>query len=822
MASLPLSSIAKIISAHWEKATDDPVITRLLMDSRQFSSAGGLLFFALRGKTRDGHEYLPELIDKGVKAFVGEQMPKDPPTDCHFLVVRNSLAALQMLARDVRLQSPARVIGITGSNGKTIVKEWLAQVLQQKYRVCRSPKSYNSQIGVPLSVWELGPHDELGIFEAGISQPGEMARLEEIIQPDIGIFTNIGSAHDENFSTVREKLMEKLKLFANCEKLVYRRNDSFLSNEIQAFGQEHKVELLSWSTTRPDADLYVKRVEEKDGKTSFQALYRDRELEISIPFTDDASIENALHCWRLALDLEVDESLIRKSFGELQVVEMRLQMKAGQQGNIIINDAYNSDLESLRIALHYLEHQAGQRQKVLIISDMLQTGIEEAKLQERISEMIKRFELDRVIAIGEQVKHLKLNGDFDHYPDTEAFLKNIYAYPFRDTAILLKGARSFHFEDISSRLEAKSHETQLKIFLNRMVGNLKYFREKLAPGTRVMAMVKAFSYGSGAVEIANLLQFHKVDYLGVAYTDEGVTLRQAGISVPIMVLNPEDSSFEDLMRHGLEPEVYSFSQLNRLLAVVRQFPKKHPLPVHIKLETGMNRLGFTEDELEDLAEVLKQEQGIRLQSVFSHLAASDDPGEEGFTRGQIRDYDRMSSFLREKLGSDFIRHICNSAGISHYPEAHFDMVRLGIGLYGVGANEEDRRHLEVVSELYASVSQIKELKAGESVSYGRKFVAAKPTQIAVVSIGYADGFSRSLSNGKGEVAIRGKRHPVLGSVCMDMIMVDVTGSDVHEGDEVEIFGPNISLYEMAEKMNTIPYEVLTSIGQRVKRVYFME
>ena len=824
MAEKTIGEIAQIVESQNHLFDIEFKINRLLLDSRQFSSASGVLFFALRGNNHNGHQYIPELYKKGIRNFVVEVLPQQKEKDSNYLVVPNSLAALQKLARAVRQQSKAQIVGITGSNGKTIVKEWLSQILQKQFSVCRSPKSYNSQIGVPLSVWELEEHNEIGVFEAGISQPGEMLLLEEILKPEIGIFTNIGTAHDVNFNNHQQKIEEKLKLFAKSKKLVYQKGESLLGKEIEAFANANNVELLSWSFSDSSADLFVinKQVEPK--KARFIGVYKGSEVEVTIPFTDDASMENTLHCWRLALELGMDNEVLKLAFSELQPVEMRLEMKSGSNGNLIINDVYNSDLESLRIALHYLENQGRNRKKILILSDMFQSGLPLEKLNRRVEEMINRFELDQVITIGEglMTSKLSLRAPLDLYPSTKDFLGHIFKYRFRDSAILLKGARSFKFEEISAKLESKSHETVLNIHFDRMVHNLNYFRSLLKPQTRIMAMVKAFSYGSGSYEVANLLEFHKVNYLGVAYTDEGVELRKAGISLPILVLNPEVSSFEDLIEYNLEPEIFSLEQLQLFVEAIKHASGSAKIPVHIKLETGMNRLGFTEDQFDGLLSLLEQSHQLKVVSVFSHLATSDEPSQKDFTLQQIDTFTKMSEKLERNLGYGFIRHICNSSGISQFPEAHFDMVRLGIGLYGVASNPTDEKHLKVASELNATISQIKHLQIGDSVSYGRTFIAEKPTTIAVVSIGYADGYRRSLSNGVGEVAIRGKRHHVVGRVCMDMMMVDVTNSDVKVGDEVEIFGSAISIYELAEKMHTIPYEVLTGIGQRVKRVYFME
>lgn len=814
--------MAELIRAESNFSRPNTMVQSLLLDSRQFSSAENVCFFALSGKNHDGHLFINELFQKGVYNFVVQQLPNGHYEGANFLVVPNTLVALQKLATSIRERSKAKVIGITGSNGKTIVKEWLAQVLQSSFEICRSPKSYNSQIGVPLSVWEMEEHHEIGIFEAGISKPGEMALLEKIIKPEIGIFTNIGTAHDQNFKDRDQKIEEKLQLFKHSQSLVYKKQTSALSEKIESFAVLHGVELLSWSEEDKDADLFIEAEEIGESGTRFTGRYKGNKQEVSIPFKDKASKENSLHCWRLALEMGIRSEDLQLAFSQLATIEMRLEMKSGSHGNLIINDAYNSDLESLKVALHFLENQGRKRKKVLILSDVLQSGLSNKEWSSQWMELIGHFGLDQVIGIGKQFvkSDLHLKTPFDVYSSTEEFLSNIYKYQFHESAILLKGARSFQFEKISTLLESKSHETVLNIHFDRMVHNLNYFRGLLSPKTKLMAMVKAFSYGSGSYQIANLLEFHKVDYLGVAYTDEGVELRKAGIALPIMVLNPEESSFDDLVQYQLEPEIFSLNQLRVFSKSVKD--KQGDFAIHLKLETGLNRLGFIEEEIPTLLSHLAQQPQLQVASAFSHLAASDDPDEVEFTQLQIARLRKMTDHLSEKLGYSFLRHIVNSSGISQYPEAHFDMVRLGVGLYGVSGNASDRKDLKVVSELRATVSQIKHLKPGDSVSYGRTFVAESLTTTAVISIGYADGYRRSLSNGIGEVSIRGKRYSVIGKVCMDMIMINCTDGDVKVGDSVEIFGDDISIYELAKKMQTIPYEVLTGIGQRVKRVYFME
>jgi alanine racemase len=824
MAELGLDQLTEYLSA--EPTLGDPGqrVKRLLYDSRQLFTIDSVLFFALKGPNHNGHHYVPELSRKGVRNFCVSQMPEEILPDCNYLLVHDTTEALQNMARLIRESSKARVIGITGSNGKTTVKSWLTEILRNRFRVCSTPKSYNSQIGVPLSVWELEEHDEVGVFEAGISQPGEMLKLEQILKPEIGIFTNIGSAHDEFFKDREEKIREKLKLFRNSKYLVYQKNNSTLCNRIEEFARQQNIQLWSWSTDEPSAHLHISEWKDHGGITIGHAIYRGKKLTLKVPFRDEASLENLAHCWLMALELGMTEGEIQNVVSDLAPVAMRLEMKRGLANSTLINDAYNADLESLSIALNFQKNHSGDAQRILIITEMLQTGLSPDRLNSEMGAIINNFELSQVIGIGTRLSEeaLQLKIPVELYPSTEAFLDDIFRYHFGGKSILIKGARRYRLEKIIQRLEAKTHETELRISLDRMVNNLNHFRAKLKPSTMVMAMVKAFSYGAGTVEIAKLLEFHKVDYLGVAYTDEGITLRKAGVRLPIMVLNPEVDTYDELIAYDLEPEIFNIRRLESFARAVKGSGRQEPFPIHIKLETGMNRLGFTQDELPVLVDSLRSHQELKVKSAFSHLAAADDSHQREFTLDQIKKFEEMHSELAKELGSNFMAHLCNSGGISHYPDAHYDMVRLGIGLYGIAFNVEDRRFLQPVSELYASVSQIKHIRKGDTVGYGRSFIAEQPMDIAVISIGYADGFRRSLSNGAGAVVINGQRYPVVGRVCMDMAMVDISNSHVSEGDEVEIFGSQLSIYELAEKMGTIPYEVLTGIGQRVKRVYLME
>lgn len=824
MASLSLQHIAEILSSQSELVEPDSIVNYLLLDSRKYHSHSDSLFFALRGENHDGHAYLFDLYKKGLRNFVVEEIPEAEMPESNFILVNDSLEALQVLAACIRQEYLDQVIAITGSNGKTIVKEWLFQILHHHYKVVKSPKSYNSQIGVPLSVWRADEEDVLGIFEAGISLPGEMAKLEKILKPQIGIFTNIGSAHDQFFEDRSQKIKEKLKLFVEVQSIIFCADHTSIYQEISQDSNLASKRLINWSFEKREASLFIKNKTLLSDRTDLIGVFQNEELALTIPFTDSSSIENAIHCWLCCLELGLTTDVLRDAFLQLQSVEMRLEMKSGASGSILINDFYNSDLESLSVALDFMDQQSQKRQRVLILSDILQSGLDSKELYSKVRRILDRYELETCIGIGPKIMESDLpkGTGLVPYQDTDTFLADIHRYDWNNKALLLKGARKFQFERISRKLELKTHETVLEIHLLRMVENLNYYRAKLNPGVKTMAMVKAFSYGSGSYEIASLLEFHKVDYLAVAYTDEGVELRKAGISLPIMVLNAEPSSLTDVIDYELEPEIYSFRLLDIFQDSLRQKGVEKGFPIHIKMDTGMRRLGFQQDEIQELGQRLKSSESIKVASVFSHLAASDDPDHTEFTLGQIDLFQSMADQLNELLSYQTDRHILNSSGISNFPKAQFSMVRLGIGLYGISPDSNERKSLSPVNELRATVSQVKIVEAGDTVGYGLSFKADRKMKIATITLGYADGLRRSLSNGIGRVWINGDYYSIIGRVCMDMTMIDISHSDVKEGDEVEIIGPHIDVYELAQKMETIPYEVLTGISQRVKRIYFLE
>lgn len=787
-------------------------ITWLLIDSRKIIHAEASIFFALQGK-QDAHQYIPELYNKGVRNFVISNVNFNTTIfkDANFFFQNNVLKALQTLAAYHRKHFNYDVVGITGSNGKTIIKDWLYQLISPEKSIVRSPKSYNSQIGVPLSVWQMSNAYQMGIFEAGISTINEMQALEEIIKPNIGILTNIKAAHDEGFCSREEKLTEKLSLFKHSEIIIYNRQfvpDGFVT-EKQSF---------TWSMTE-EADLQILNVHKKERSTVLTAYYQYREFEIQLNFTDDASIENCVTCAATLLCLGYSIDVLQIRMLQLQAIPMRLQMKQGIQQSTIINDSYSADISSLYMAVDFLMQQKHER-KTIIISDMIHAENEPA--YELMATYFKSHNINRIIGIGEEISS---NAHFfsmekQFFKNTDEFLKALPAFDFSREGVLIKGARSFAFEKIASRLEEKVHDTIMEINLNSIVHNLNFYRSKLLPGTKVMVMVKAFAYGSGSFEIANVLQYNKVDYLAVAYADEGVALRKEGIHLPIMVMSPESNAFEKIISNCLEPEIYSIQILKSFINHLKLNGVKH-YPIHLKLDTGMHRLGFESEDIESILEFLKDE-SIKVKSVFTHLAASESEEHDAFTKEQLNKFDKIYASIRNKLHYDTLRHVANTAAILRFPESHYEMVRLGIGLYGVENVGNFEHELQRVAELKTTVTQVRKVLKGESIGYSRRGVLTHDAEIATIKIGYADGYGRAFGNGVGEVLINGNRAKVIGSVCMDMCMVDVTNLQVQEGDEVIVFGEELSIKELASKINTIPYEILTSISQRVQRIYYYE
>jgi alanine racemase len=813
--TLTIRNIVPIIKANWVGKQDVAVIDTISIDSRSLQNGENTLFFAISGPNHDGHVYIEELINKGVQHFVVNRIPENATGKANFLVVENTLEALQKFAAYYRSLFDFPIIGITGSNGKTIIKEWLNFLLSPDFNIIRSPKSYNSQVGVPLSILGINEKHNLGIFEAGISMTNEMEKLQKIIHPTIGILSNIGSAHDEGFPIVSEKIKEKLKLFSSVNVLILNKNKT-----ICAFVNP-KIKIFSWCSDDKSADVFItkKNIGEL---TELQITYREDTFPITIPFQDQASVENAIHCMMVMLYFGYKHNVIQTRMAQLYPVEMRLKVKNGIFNCTIIDDSYSSDFQSLKIALDFLEHQKQHKKKTIILSDIFQSGLNNEELYSQVSQLIISNKINRVIGIGETISQYKnkfINGVT--FKNVTEFTNAFDNLNFENETILIKGARDFHFEEIVSMLEEKTHETVLEINLNAISHNLNFFKSKLAPKTKMMVMVKAFGYGNGGFEIAKLLEHHKVNYLGVAFADEGISLKSAGITVPIMVLNPETTSFSAIIQHHLEPEIYSIKGLKAFLKIAEQKKLKH-FPIHIKIDTGMHRLGFEEENLEELIRILRGNETVQIKSILSHMATSDDLQHDAFAKSQIALFEKLSSQLQTELNIKQIRHILNTSGITNYPEAQYDMVRLGIGLYGISNDAEEQKELENVGTLKSVISQIRVIESGESVGYGRRFIADRQTKIATIPIGYADGIRRSWGNGVGYVTIHNKQAKIVGSVCMDMLMVNVTDIDCKEGNTVIVFGENPTVNHMAKQLNTIPYEILTGISQRVKRVFFRE
>jgi len=809
-----VSQIANICHAK-QLGKADLYVEYLLTDSRSIIHSRSALFFALSGLHHDGHEFIDDLYHTGVRAFVVQKLPEKTYPDAVYLRVDSVLKALQSVAKDYRRKFDVSVIAITGSNGKTIVKEWANQIASAHRMLVRSPKSYNSQIGVPLSVALLHEKAEYGIFEAGISQKGEMAALQAITKPEIGVLTSFGAAHQENFNSAEEKLREKLLLYKDCNIIIAPADIPNLKTNLNDLFPGKTKALITWAI-EGQAD-YQCSFQVSDNKTQITLDFGGEKIEFRIPFVDRASINNAITCYILTKTMGLTDREIIPKIEHLEPVAMRLEVLEGINHCTIINDTYNSDVNALQIALEFASKQSGKI--IVVLSDIIQSGQPEKQLYQEISGMLTHDEF-QLIGIGERITAnrtlFRENARF--FLSTEEFLDSRLYLDFRDCVVLLKGARKFRFEEITRVLEKKLHQTVLEIRLNAMRQNLGYFRSLLPGKTKIMVMVKAFSYGSGYVEVAKLLQEQSVDYLGVAFADEGVELRKAGISLPIIVMNPENSAFDLMMNYNLQPEIYSLSQLRALMNRMKNYAGES-LQIHIKLDTGMHRLGFQSHEIQELLSLL--DSGIvHVSSVFSHLAASDLPEEDEFTALQLASFHAMYQEIAAKCDMPPLRHIANTHGIIRHPETHLDMVRLGIGLYG--HSSQDNGFLETVIELKTRIMDVKSVKAGETVGYNRSGKVARDSNIAIVPIGYADGVRRQLGNGNWKVFIAGNLYPTIGDICMDMCMIDVTGSKVNLGDEVIFFGDKPSAKAMADELETIVYEVFTGIPQRVKRIYTSE
>ena len=832
----------------------EAVVSWLLTDSRSLCFPEETLFFALRSGRNDGHNYIPELYRRGVRNFVVERghfrlsdvtrvsdVTASTGTGgglagANILEVVSPLEALQRLAERHRDEFDVPIVGITGSNGKTMVKEWLYQLLSPHKIVTRSPKSYNSQIGVPLSVWLLGEQTEVGLFEAGISQPGEMQALRDIIQPSIGVLTSLGTAHQENFRSMDEKCQEKLSLFHDAKVVAYNSDDNVVSRCMRKSG--YHGEKLSWSKEDPQAAMFIKKIERRNTVSTLYYIYKGKEGTYHLPFIDDASVECSIAAAVVALYLGVTPEELDVRMSQLEPVAMRLEVKEGQHGCTLINDSYNSDINSLDIALDFMSRRPDQegKSRTLILSDIYQSGVTPHELYHRVLELAVKRGVTKFIGIGKEIKRIlaaegggqiagdqiaKLPGTVAFFfEDVEEFLRSEVFKGLRNEIVLIKGARDFGFDQITEMLEQKVHETILEVNLNAVVENLNHFRSYMKPDTKIICMVKADAYGAGAVEVSKTLQDHRVDYLAVAVADEGVTLRKNGITSNIMIMNPEMTAFKTMFDYDLEPEVYSFRIMDALIKAAEKEGITN-YPVHIKLDTGMHRLGF--DPVQDIDEVinrLKHQNAIIPRSVFSHFVGSDSDDFDTFSAHQFELFDTASKKLQSAFEHKILRHICNSAGIEHFPERQLDACRLGIGLYGV--DSRDNHIINTVSTLKTTILQLRHVPKDETVGYSRKGVLTRDSVIAAIPIGYADGLNRHLGRGKGYCLVNGQKAPYVGNICMDVALIDVTDIPCKEGDTVEIFGEHLPVTVLSDILDTIPYEVLTGVSNRVKKVYYQD
>lgn len=818
-------TISEINKALGLKSTkiNESTITILLTDSRKISNPEETLFFAIQSKTNDGHLYIQDLYIQGVRNFVvSSKRPEwSKLSNANFLVVKDPLMALQKLATYHRQKFQMPVIGITGSNGKTIVKEWLYHLLQSDYNIVRSPRSYNSQTGVPLSVWQLDQSATLGIFEAGISMPDEMEHLESIIHPTIGVFTKLGEAHQENFASLQQKCKEKLELFINSEVIIYNEDNAVLTRCVEDMAMSHKT--FTWSFKNRENPLYISSVKTEDNKTTIYYSFLGFETSLEIPFIDGASIENAISSLATLLYLRILPEEIKERMAKLEPVAMRLDVREGKNGCILINDTYNSDFNSIKIALEFQNQRKvdASLKKTLILSDIFQSGLLPKTLYRKVSEIIEQNNIDKIIGVGKDISQFSsfFSMEKQFFVTTEDFIKSQIWKEFKNELILVKGSRSFHFEKIIALLEKRVHETVLEVNLDALVHNFNFYKSKVASNVKLISMVKANGYGAGATEIAKTLQYHRCGYLAVAIASEGVALRNEGVNMPIIILNSETYGFEELFHYNLEPEVYNFRILKAFIKEAESRGVTN-YPIHIKLDTGMHRLGFVRDDIPELIDILRKQKSLYVVSTFSHLAASESWVFDDFTEKQIQIFEELSLQIENELNYSISRHILNSAGIERFPDKQFNMVRLGIGLYGVSASGV--KGLRNVCTLKTTILQIKTLKENDTVGYGLKEKLDHDAQIATIRIGYADGLSRQFGNRKGRVLINGEFAPIVGDVCMDLCMVDVTNINAKEGDSVIVFGEDLSVIDLAKSIGTIPYEILTSVSPRVKRVYIKE
>lgn len=795
-------------------------ISELLFDSRRLLRPEKTLFFAIKTEKNDGHDFIPELIAKGVRNFIITENLQNHNKSCNYIVVKDCVSALQQIATVHRKLFAIPVVGITGSNGKTIVKEWLTQMLSEDYHLIASPNSYNSQIGVPISVWQMRSQHNFAIFEAGISMPGEMQKLEAIIQPTIGILTNIGSAHSQFFKDEYEKLNEKIQLFKNCKTIIYC-NDNPLIEKAFTQSDFSKAQKLSWGHQE---NSYFRITQEVTKEKSTWVTLAEQDFEI--PFTDAASIENALHTIVLLLHLNFTAEEINHKLQNLSAIHMRMEVKEAENQCIVINDTYSLDFNSLRIALDFLKSQIRFDNKTVILSDFAQIGKLDDDDYLEINQLLKSNGISKFIGVGPDFcTHQQ---DFEiaqkyFFPDTDSLLNSLSSIDLKKEAILLKGARSFAFERVVDALQLRSHKTILSVSLPALINNLNYYRSWITPHTKVVAMVKAMCYGLGDVELINELQYHNIDYLAVAYTDEGVNLRKKNIHLPIIVLGAEAESFEMMINYRLEPEIFNFYSLNKFQMALASHTDIQGFKIHLKIDTGMHRLGFREEEINEVVKIVKNNAQLKIASIFSHFAAAEDEEEDAFTLSQISYFQEVTDKIQAQFNYPILRHIANTAGITRFPQAHFDMVRIGIGLYGFCSVVQDKPHLQHVATLTTVLTHIREVDTGETVGYNRTYTAQRTTKVGIIPIGYADGFPPELGRGVGSVIVHNQRVPIIGKICMDMTMIDLTEvKEVNEGDEVIVYGDANRIDDIAAKIGKIPYHLLTAISKRVQRTYVMD
>ncbi len=810
--NLSISELSHIVGGEISEGKSNHFIHSICTDTRHTIDAAHTLFIPLKGEHFNGHSFVSSAFQKGIRTFIVSEAV-DLPRECVIIRVENTTIAFQNIAAHHRKQFNIPIIGITGSNGKTIVKEWINQLLADNFCIARSPKSFNSQVGVPMAVLQLEPMHNLGIFEAGISLPNEMNTLQEVIQPTTGVFTFLGSAHAENFQSQQELLQEKMKLFPTCETLIAPSGlDIDFNGKFIRVGKESAD------------DFSIRKITSSSSHSFISFSWKGEVADAEIPFTDHISIDNFALAAATALHFGLSLNQLSEKAPQLLAVEMRMQQLKGIGGIQLLNDGYSNDLTSLNLALQHFNLNVQAHKRGVIISDILQSGMKNEIWIERVIELMNEFQIDEVYSVGEQFLQHKyiLPQSFKSFGNTEELIEFLLSNKIESSALLIKGARKFQFEKIVSALQEQHQETIFEVNMNALANNYYYFRSLLSPEVKLMGMVKANGYGIGAVEVAMCLANCGIDALAVAYTDEGVQLREAGISLPILVLEPNVTDFAPLFKHRLEPELFSVRSFKAFAKAANEFNSEKRFKAHLKLDTGMNRLGFKSDETSELIELLQEHSNIEIASIFTHFAASEDESHDAFTQNQITDFENRCKLISEALGYSPVLHAANTGGIQRWKNAQFNMVRLGIGLYGVSAFEEEQKMLRNVGSLKTSIVQIKSVLPNETVGYGRTFTSNQEMKIAVLPIGYADGFRRSLSNGKGKVFINGKACPVVGRVCMDVTMVDITGVPAQEGDEAIVFNGDHSILDYAQACDTIAYEVLTGIPQRVKRIIVNE